>query len=534
MDSQSSALDDESEAFSKSGEDYIEELRDNLENIEQIVANTMNQVLTNADVVLGTMNTISGEHGITLSEALTLPWQNAQLDANTLQSTVYTVIDAIRLQIETNSPLMQHNLVLPFEEAVGYVQNTFSPEILAALGAVADEALRFNPESDAEDKVDLTQAFIEGENAANTFSANSEASIQNVIDEAKAFTPDGNPEGEKVDFTDPFKDGSEAASSFGNKVENVLKKIVQDVKSYDPTKSLVDPSDSAKASWISLGNKVSDVLGDMKANAINAAKSISTAMSGAVADAREAAAAIQAAYSAANNGGKETGGNKNYNYTPQTVPEVEKQYVVTASVTANSVKFAETGKSINKDVAIGNATSALYKTVIDYMVNKGRMSRDAAVSKWEKTWSKKMSVSTPVKAATPSFAKGTMGTTRDEWAITDEPWLGDELTMYATSQGTLSYMRAGSTVIPADLTKELMAIGEVGLNGLTDMSNAIQGVNLMSNVINKPELNLEFGSLLHIDNCSQDSVKDVEKIVSAQLDKFARNLNYNLKRVGSR
>jgi hypothetical protein len=147
---------------------------------------------------------------------------------------------------------------------------------------------------------------------------------------------------------------------------------------------------------------------------------------------------------------------------------------------------------------------------------------------------KKMLSNNPVAisgpAAVKKHAKGTLGTKRDEWAITDEPWLGDELTMYATKQGTLSYMRAGSTVIPADLTKELMAIGELGLDGLTNMPQFNSGITLMSNVINKPELNVNFDSLVHVDHCDEGTLQSLEKMVDAKINQFGKQLNYSIKK----
>lgn len=131
------------------------------------------------------------------------------------------------------------------------------------------------------------------------------------------------------------------------------------------------------------------------------------------------------------------------------------------------------------------------------------------------------------------YAKGTMGTDRDQWAITDEPWLGDELTMYATKQGTLSYMRAGSTVVPADLTKELVKIGEVGLNGLQNMPNFNRGVNIVSNAINKPEIKLDIENFLRCDNVSNDSLPELKKFVNDQMNSLIRQLNYGLKKAGA-
>lgn len=129
----------------------------------------------------------------------------------------------------------------------------------------------------------------------------------------------------------------------------------------------------------------------------------------------------------------------------------------------------------------------------------------------------------------PKFAKGTTGTKKDQWAVTDEPNFGDELTMYATPEGKLSFMRVGSTVVPADLTKELMDIADIGVDNLT-MPKLNSDINLMSNYISKPELNISFDSMVHVDNCSQDTLKDLEKMVDSKINTFSRQLNYSLKR----
>ena len=128
------------------------------------------------------------------------------------------------------------------------------------------------------------------------------------------------------------------------------------------------------------------------------------------------------------------------------------------------------------------------------------------------------------------YAKGTMGTKQDEYAITDEPWLGDELTMYATKQGTLSYMRAGSTVVPADLTKELIDMGELGVDGLKSMASPVSGINLMANYISKPELNLSFDALVKAENITEETLPAVKKLVNQELENFARKLNYSIKK----
>lgn len=81
VDSQNSAYDDELDSYTKSKEDYVKQLREALKDVEKIVADSMAQVLVNADSVLTGLNNVSSEYGVTLSDYLMLPWQNAALQA---------------------------------------------------------------------------------------------------------------------------------------------------------------------------------------------------------------------------------------------------------------------------------------------------------------------------------------------------------------------------------------------------------------------------------------------------------------------
>ena len=126
-------------------------------------------------------------------------------------------------------------------------------------------------------------------------------------------------------------------------------------------------------------------------------------------------------------------------------------------------------------------------------------------------------------------AKGTTGTTRDEWTITDEPQFGDELTMYATPEGTLSFMRAGSTVIPADLTRELIDLPNV-VDGLINRPNFDSGVNMISTAINKPEITIDVENFLKVDRVDKDTLPQLEAMMDKKIDTFAKQLNYSIKK----
>lgn len=128
----------------------------------------------------------------------------------------------------------------------------------------------------------------------------------------------------------------------------------------------------------------------------------------------------------------------------------------------------------------------------------------------------------------PQYAKGTTGTTRDQWALTDEPQFGDELVLVPTSQGNLSYMRKGTGVVPADLTANLMEWGQFTPDSM-NLGGGVN-VNMINNAVIKPQYDFSFDSLVHVDHCDQSTIKDLEKMVDTKIDKFSKDLNYSLKR----
>jgi peptidoglycan hydrolase-like protein with peptidoglycan-binding domain len=129
-------------------------------------------------------------------------------------------------------------------------------------------------------------------------------------------------------------------------------------------------------------------------------------------------------------------------------------------------------------------------------------------------------------------AKGTLGTKQDEWAYTDEPWLGDEIVLVPGANGNLSYMRKGTAVMPADISANLVEWGKINPD-MTALANGVQGVNLMSNYVSKPEIKLNIDNFLRCDNVTQDSLPELKKFVNEQMNSLVKQLNYGLKRSGA-
>ena len=124
-------------------------------------------------------------------------------------------------------------------------------------------------------------------------------------------------------------------------------------------------------------------------------------------------------------------------------------------------------------------------------------------------------------------AKGTTGTTRDQWAITDEPQFGDELVLVPGKDGNLSFMRKGTGVVPADMTQKLFELAQIPTSDLMNKNLTAIVPNITKNDF-KNEFNFE--SLVHVDTVDSDTLPKLEKMVDKKIDDFSKALNYSIKR----
>lgn len=125
------------------------------------------------------------------------------------------------------------------------------------------------------------------------------------------------------------------------------------------------------------------------------------------------------------------------------------------------------------------------------------------------------------------YAKGTMGTSRDEWALTDE--IGDELVLVPGANGNLSFMRKGTSVVPADITANLVEWGKLNPDML-NIANPTAGINMISNAVNKPEFNLSFEALVKADKIDQDTLPEVKRFVQQEINSLVKQMNYAIKK----
>ena len=199
----------------------------------------------------------------------------------------------------------------------------------------------------------------------------------------------------------------------------------------------------------------------------------------------------------------------------------QKKYYVTAFLDMGSRSLSVTKSDSNAAAAMSAAKIAILG---EYEKVKGNSA--SAESAWLKSWRNK------VKYTTQYYAKGTTGTKRDEFAITDEPQFGDELILVPGKDGNLSFMRKGTGVVPADLTANLMEWGRFTPDSM-NLGGGVN-VNMINNAVNKPEFNFTFDALVKAERIDENTLPEVKKFVQQEINNLVRQMNYAIKGKGGR
>ena len=99
--------------------------------------------------------------------------------------------------------------------------------------------------------------------------------------------------------------------------------------------------------------------------------------------------------------------------------------------------------------------------------------------------------------------------------------------MHAGPDGKLSYLTKGSSVIPSDLTEKLMKLAVDPTQALENSRPVISAPHITNNEIN---VSMEFGSVVHIDTVTNDTIPDLTKAVEKQMDKYMVRLNNQIRK----
>ena len=379
-------------------------------------------------------------------------------------------LDAEAEAYEENMTKFVEGLRISLEEATVHMDE-FLMGVATMVMYNADTILAKYEETNLPLAKELTNPWEEAKKATSSYSGNA-IDLMNQWTKQGGFFSQFNTSG-TTNLSSPWSAGTNAANSFKTSVSTVMSGVVSNIQS------------NVKTARESLANLTS-VITETENKAANANVAV-------------------------NSGG--TGNSGGY-VAPQ------KKYYVTAFLDMGGRSLSVTKSDIDASKAMSAAKIAILG---EYEKVKGN--NISAESAWQRTWKNK------VKYTTQYYAKGTMGTKRDEWAITDE--LGPELKMYATPEGNLSFMAVGSTVIPKDLTKDIINLPDI-VDGLINMPKFDSGVNIITNAVNKPEINLSFEALVKAERIDEGTLPEVKRFVQQEINTLVKQMNYAIKGKGGR
>nr|DAF25316.1 MAG TPA: minor tail protein [Caudoviricetes sp.] len=124
------------------------------------------------------------------------------------------------------------------------------------------------------------------------------------------------------------------------------------------------------------------------------------------------------------------------------------------------------------------------------------------------------------------YAKGTTGVKKSGHAVIDENGL-EEIVMH-TKGGKVAYLTKGTSVLPHDISENLMKLGSVDYRALLDRNKPKVGAPYVVN--NDIELNLNVGEVIHVEHMDNDSLPEIQDAIQKQLDSYIKRMNNGVRK----
>ena len=124
------------------------------------------------------------------------------------------------------------------------------------------------------------------------------------------------------------------------------------------------------------------------------------------------------------------------------------------------------------------------------------------------------------------YAKGTTGVKKSGPAVIDENGL-EEIVMH-TKGGKVAYLTKGTSVLPHDISENLMQLGSVDYRALLERNKLKAGAPYITT--NNIELNLNVGEVIHVEHMDNDSLPEIQDAIQKQLDSYIKRMNNGVKK----
>lgn len=335
-------------------------------------------------------------------------------------------------------------------------------------------------------------------------------------------------------IVDPWeKDGVGALSAYGLNLSSSVEGFDETISKYET--AVGGANDSFLSGLISIENEYTELQkkADETADAVVAATNkINEATKNANVSSEEVnkiAGAASGAGKSSKSTGTSTTTQKKTTTTPTKKPtttkatnETPKPVTVTLD---NATRRGVAAAIVNGTMGWGYDPDRAKKLEEVFGKNNGIQAIVENVSGWSSLPSPKGYSYTEMRKKFKGYASGTLGVPSGQLAWINER--GDEIALRASKSGTLSYLTKGTSVIPADITRNLMELGKYNVASL--LSKFAGDFGSLARAEASPTV-FHFDSMVHVDNATSDSIPLIERMVRRVVDDYNRQQNYSLKK----
>ena len=132
------------------------------------------------------------------------------------------------------------------------------------------------------------------------------------------------------------------------------------------------------------------------------------------------------------------------------------------------------------------------------------------------------------KGAVKAYARGSFGVDKDQWALLHE--LGDELELIPGKNGRLEYIKKGTGIVPADLTKRLV---DLAMNPQETLDRNRPTIAPSKSIVNNDmtiHVDASVGELIHVERLDGNNLDEITKVIDKAWDKKMQGLNNSIRK----
>lgn len=491
---QQDALDKELESFQDQKEKEIEGWEKYLENLEVVVADSLAVVQENTSAVLATLTAMQDQYGLAITNSLLAPWKAGETAIQEYGVKLNVSLTALAAMFGLTVDEFAAKLGLTTEQLVSNLDITVA-QMAASLGLTNEQlAAKLGlTVTDLNSKMNMT---------IQQLAANMGLTLPALAEKLGTTTAGlaGN-----LDMTITQFAGrmgltvEDLANKFGLSTEGLANRLGMTYQ------NLMDPFGLSMSATVDaltvLEQKYKSILDSINADSRATVDEVNKAM-----DRYQEAQNTQA------NANNKQNANTNNSSTTKPTRSEEEYYGVALAIWNGGYGWG-TGSTRFKNLAAKGFDANKVQNIVNEMGKDGTIH----TSKWR---GKYYGIKDLAPYHINKFAKGTNSASKDQWAIIDE--LGEELQLVPGKNGRLEYIKKGTGIVPADLTKRIVDMVMDPQSMLDRNRPSIGAPHIVNNEIN---ISMDIAEVVHIDHVDHDTLPDLTKAVRKEMDSYMSKVN---------